>query len=800
MVTIPNNTTPATYFSEKKLQPHILTNPQEIAEAGPLATIEDVIRGSLVIQKLEQILPLLKKVTELVRKKGGQLYIKNFWDNPDLLGYAGVNIKIHMPLPKAGNWERINRYMLMELQIHTSEIMELQIQDSAIMGGMKACSEESVQRLYKMLGETTENIPLEVIDTSKLLHLIPITNLFHAMEEAIEREKPSTNKTPQLFQEITPETEVTIHAAIPADTVVNFSESGINENSTPENNELEQLSNYANSTSSSIAAIEPDSISDTGTEVTLQANEPDPVSKSKEGQIVEPKDKKAIATAWSGIAAKISKMLDLPTTNMEKEKKCLWVNTAQSVDELYDNAVQMAPYFKKMCKKAAKSQPDCSVNFGPENSMIKEITSLLAKIEKNTNTTNTQKISEAEYKEEVECKKEVECKEEIERKEEVECKEEIERNEEVERKKEVECKEEVERTVNVMTELLIIAKKPLDHITRLTSPDGLKSLDLSASQIADCDLECLKGFTALQRLDLTSCDLITDSCLESLGSLPGLQHLILSGCRLITGNGLEKLTTLKSLDLSKCALTDSGVESLRSLTGLESLNLSGCRSTDSQLARLRSLTALISLNLFECDITDVGLGSLRSFIVLQHLYLSIWRITDSGVARLRSLTKLISLNLVGSPNHSFKCTNILELLKNFTALQTLSFTYIQFTGQTLKDLKNLPALQNLSLSYCLQSSNTESLLSILGSLTTLQSLNLSHNHLYKPDEGWASLEPLIALKSLDLSRCNISDSVLENLQKLPGLRTLNLFGCEKVTDAAKKKMRRVQILNEEKKV
>ena len=72
-----------------------------ITIANPIAKIGDVIRGSLLADRPEQIPLLLKSVTERVTAQGGKFYIKNFWDDPKplSLGYVGVHIKMRMPIP-----------------------------------------------------------------------------------------------------------------------------------------------------------------------------------------------------------------------------------------------------------------------------------------------------------------------------------------------------------------------------------------------------------------------------------------------------------------------------------------------------------------------------------------------------------------------------------------------------------------------------------------------------------------------------------------------------------------------------
>src|SRR5277367_3646515 len=130
---------------------------QEPIESTIIAKIGDVIRGSLLTNRLERIPLLLRSVTQQVAANGGRYYIKNFWDDPDRLslGYVGVHVKICMPIPEA-------RHILMELQIHPKQIMD----------GTEDCAKEIAHRLYKMPEEATEEkTSPDIIASSQLVYL-----------------------------------------------------------------------------------------------------------------------------------------------------------------------------------------------------------------------------------------------------------------------------------------------------------------------------------------------------------------------------------------------------------------------------------------------------------------------------------------------------------------------------------------------------------------------------------------------------------------------------------------------------
>jgi len=158
---------------------------------NPISTIGDAIRGSIIVERPEQVRPVLLSVIERVRAQGGKLWVKNFWAEPQSLslGYVGVHIKIRMPLSDG-------RAILMELQLHLK----------AIMDGMISCAKERAHELYKEISE--EIIPLELISSSQLIYLTAMTRLLNPSQMM------RNDQTAQLFQAITHNSEPKINWAI----------------------------------------------------------------------------------------------------------------------------------------------------------------------------------------------------------------------------------------------------------------------------------------------------------------------------------------------------------------------------------------------------------------------------------------------------------------------------------------------------------------------------------------------------------------------------------------------------------
>lgn len=187
---------------------------------------------------------------------------------------------------------------------------------------------------------------------------------------------------------------------------------------------------------------------------------------------------------------------------------------------------------------------------------------------------------------------------------------------------------------------------------------------------------------------------------------------------------------LRSLNLAFCEeLTDQGLLTLSSLTTLKSLELQNTPITDTGLLTLSCLTALRYLNMGGCDITDQGLSVFRHFALLEHVTLQACsKITDKGLLHFS--------------------TSVLTIL----------------------NLEGCKLISNLSLKH------------VLGQLTTLQALNLNQCKLVT-DEGVLALKNLQALRSLNLSECQVSDNGLKQLAIFSQLNTLTLSYCSLITSS-----------------
>jgi len=154
-------------------------------------------------------------------------------------------------------------------------------------------------------------------------------------------------------------------------------------------------------------------------------------------------------------------------------------------------------------------------------------------------------------------------------------------------------------------------------------PPAVASVSLRETQATDRDLEILKFFPHLRRLDLAK-TAVTDDGLAIVG----------------------RLRELESLSVVGLEIDDRGIEHLKSLR-LTHLSLWKTRVTDAGVRHLRHMTMLRMLTLDETQITDAAMEDVGELVNLEEwLGLTDNRLTDAAVPHLSKLTKLRSLNLL----------------------------------------------------------------------------------------------------------------------------------------------------------
>jgi len=166
--------------------------------------------------------------------------------------------------------------------------------------------------------------------------------------------------------------------------------------------------------------------------------------------------------------------------------------------------------------------------------------------------------------------------------------------------------------------------------------DGLQARKLPFD---DKRLACLKNFPNLQRLDLGASD-VSDKGLPLVGALKKMVFLFMSRS-LVTAAGLPHLTGLNhltTLHLSYTPLGGGSLAALASLPALVEVELDRCQLTDSQINSLLGVKHLRILKVsFNKGITDVSIGHILKFKELQKLDLTDTSVSIGGLKRLKQM-------------------------------------------------------------------------------------------------------------------------------------------------------------------
>ena len=269
-------------------------------------------------------------------------------------------------------------------------------------------------------------------------------------------------------------------------------------------------------------------------------------------------------------------------------------------------------------------------------------------------------------------------------------------------------------------ECCYIAREDLLQLTSLTN---LSSLQLSSELLDDASLGALPHLTSLTRLDIARCSAVSDQGLQHLAGMRALQALSLENCYLLTDDGalsaLAGLTALQELNLTGCHKVGDGIGAVVERMGsLERLFISRCGISEVGLEGLQHLQSLHLLEMNFCVNVALGrLDHLSRLTTLRALSLRIMKVTDQSLRRvLKEMEHMQDLNLSQCFFLGDACIPAINGLKHLTALD-LSWTSVSDSG--LKGLGGLCSLREL----CLENSSvTYHGLAAMTMLTSLTSL------------------------------------------------------------------------------
>ena len=166
---------------------------------------------------------------------------------------------------------------------------------------------------------------------------------------------------------------------------------------------------------------------------------------------------------------------------------------------------------------------------------------------------------------------------------------------------------------------------------------SLRDLEL-ADEVSDADLSIIVAVKSLRSLKLSRAA-VTDVGMKKLARLPELSELSLVDCKGLTDAGLEPIGRLKRLEclsLKGTNVTDTGLREVAKLRALKSLDLSGTNIDDAGLSGFTTLTSLERLTLNFTNIGDAGLKSLSRLATLRMIYVRSTLVTKNGVDRMRA--------------------------------------------------------------------------------------------------------------------------------------------------------------------
>ncbi|XP_052198789.1 receptor-like protein 56 [Diospyros lotus] len=214
---------------------------------------------------------------------------------------------------------------------------------------------------------------------------------------------------------------------------------------------------------------------------------------------------------------------------------------------------------------------------------------------------------------------------------------------------------------------------------------------------------------------------------------------------------------LKTLDLSYNFLAgwveSEGFARLSKLHNLEFLNLGGNSFDNSIITSIASLSSLKSL--------DLSINNIEGSTYF------------NGFARLSRLQNLEFLNLAGN-----RCNNsILRYLDGLSSLRSLDVSFNDMTESIhINSFARLSKLRNLEFLNLRGNNFSNSILTSIGGLSSLKSLDLSDNDI-KGLINFSKLENLSILEDLFLDHNIIKGGSLRSIRGMISLRVLSMRSC-----------------------
>lgn len=293
----------------------------------------------------------------------------------------------------------------------------------------------------------------------------------------------------------------------------------------------------------------------------------------------------------------------------------------------------------------------------------------------------------------------------------------------------------------------------------LRSPEDLKkllvfpeveALDVSGAAVTDDLLLKLQGLRHLQHLEL-DCSRLSERGLDSLKQFSHLRYLQLANCSL-TNQSLEPLTKLSdlvSLTFVNCSSTEGTLKPLAQCTSLRFLKFFSSPPSKESLEPLNELAFVQSVSFADCPITDSHLGAMHGAKPTVALELKSTHVTEAGMLALWKANPAWSIRFENRSSEKAPITEggYLPSIRGMLEMDKLAFQGSLTSHETLALLKEAKGLRTLELSRC--------------RLT---------------DGDLQYLRPLENLTSLRLEDIPVTDNDLQALEELTKLETVSLIG------------------------
>ncbi len=258
------------------------------------------------------------------------------------------------------------------------------------------------------------------------------------------------------------------------------------------------------------------------------------------------------------------------------------------------------------------------------------------------------------------------------------------------------------------------------------------------------------------------------------------------------------LSGLRSLHLDDTRISDAGLRHIAGLAGLKTLSVNYTQVGDAGLEHLKGLGQLSLLELLETEVTAAGLRELKK--ALPGLQATVDPLKLSGLAELRGWRNsaglnddygLVSVDLLGpkvadawlerlKDRHTLQdvCLdrrNITDAgLAHLQGLANLHTLYLSGTQVTDRGLEYLKGMKKLRTLFLAETPIGDAGLAHLSGLTDLELLWINGTRV--TDAGLVHLKPLTKLTRLKLNDCQVSGAGLSHLRGLTKLTTLELNG------------------------